>query len=58
VLKAGARMFAITSEANLDIWGLTEVAVTRWRDMEDAAEEPGPYIYKVTRTGDLTKIQL
>ena len=58
VLKAGARMFAITSDANLDIWGLTVVVVTRWRDMEDAAEEPGPYIYRVTRTGALTKIEL
>jgi hypothetical protein len=58
MLKAGARMFAITSEANLDIWGLTEVAITRWREMEVAAEEPGPYIYRVTRTGALAKIQL
>ena len=49
---------AITSEANLDIWGLTEVAITRWREMEVAAEEPGPYIYRVTRTGALAKIQL
>jgi hypothetical protein len=58
VLKAGARMFAIASEGNLDIWGLLEVVVTRWREMEQAAEEPGPYIYQVTRTGRLTKVQL
>ena len=58
VLKARARMFAITSDANLDVWGLTEVVVTRWRELEGAADEPGPYIYRVTRTGNLTKVEL
>jgi hypothetical protein len=50
VLAAGARMFAITSRENLDLWGLVEVVVTQWRKIEEAAKEPGPYIYGVTRT--------
>jgi hypothetical protein len=58
VLAARARMFAITSEQNLDTWGLVEIVVTRWREMEEAAAESGPYIYKLTRTGRLKKISL
>lgn len=57
VLAAGARMFAITSRENLDLWGLVEVVVTQWRKIEEAAREPGPYIYSVTRT-TMDKIDL
>ncbi|MDP9409578.1 MAG: hypothetical protein M3P70_03590 [Actinomycetota bacterium] len=51
VLASRARMFAITSTERLDNWGLLEVVVTRWREMEAAAEDDGPFIYKVTRSG-------
>jgi hypothetical protein len=44
-------MFAITSDEQLDNWGLLEVVVTQWRHLESAAEEPGPFIYAVTRSG-------
>jgi hypothetical protein len=57
VLAAGARMFAITTRETLDVWGLVEVVVTQWRKIEDAAREPGPYIYGVTRT-TIDKIDL
>lgn len=57
VLKAGARMFAVTSEEKLDTWGLIEVVVPQWRKMEEATEQPGPYIYSVTRTS-MRKIDL
>lgn len=50
VFAYGARLFAITSETNLDNWGLLEVVVTQWRRIEAAAQEPGPYIYSMTRT--------
>jgi hypothetical protein len=50
VVAARARMFAITSREQLDKWGILEVVVSQWRAMERAAEEPGPYIYSVTRT--------
>ncbi|MQA83711.1 MAG: hypothetical protein GEV03_03505 [Streptosporangiales bacterium] len=53
----GARMFAITSDENLDNWGLLEIVVSQWRRMEAVAEQPGPYIYSLTRTG-LHKIKL
>jgi hypothetical protein len=57
VLACGARMFAIASQENLDVWGLVEVVVTQWRDMERIAATPGPYIHAVTRTS-LRKIDL
>ncbi len=56
VVAASARMFAITSKGQLDNWGL-EVVVSQWRNLEYAAEEPGPYIYSLTRTS-LEKIKL
>jgi hypothetical protein len=51
VVSSRARMFAITSDEQLDNWGLLEVVVTQWRHLESAAEEPGPFIYAVTRSG-------
>jgi len=51
VYAAGARMFAITSEENLNRWGLLEVFVPNFRAIEEAARQPGPYVYSVTRTG-------
>jgi hypothetical protein len=41
-VAANARMFAITSHEQLDIWGQLEVVVSRWRDLERAADEPRP----------------
>ena len=58
VLAAGARMFAITTNENLHNWGLLEIVATRWREMEELAQESGPYIYSLTRTGELHKIDL
>lgn len=50
VLSCGARMFAIAQAGQLTTWGLLEVVVARWRDMEAlAAEKPGPWICTITR---------
>jgi hypothetical protein len=57
VIASNARMFAITSKEQLDGWGLLEVVASQWRAMENAAEEPGPFIYSMTRTS-LNKITL
>jgi hypothetical protein len=57
VVASAARMFAVTSRENLELWGLVEVVVTQWRKIEDASREPGPYIYSVTRTA-MDKIDL
>jgi len=50
VLAARARMFAITTPEALHTWDLVEIVVTQWRNLERAAQEPGPYIYSLTRT--------
>jgi hypothetical protein len=57
VVAAGARMFAITSPEQLYTWDLLTVVVSQWDQMERAAQEDGPYIYSVTRTG-MSKIDL
>ncbi len=49
-------MFAITSEENLNRWGLLEVFVPNFRVIEEAARQPGPYVYSVTRTGIRTSV--
>jgi hypothetical protein len=51
VLRAGARMFAITSPGNLRTWDLLGVVIARWAELESTAERPGPYIYAVTIGG-------
>lgn len=50
VIASGARMFAITSAENLNRFGLLEVFMSRWRDIEEAAAGRGPYVYAVTRS--------
>ncbi len=50
VKRSGAVVFAITSDENLDLWGLVQVVGTRWRDIERLSADPGPAIYSVTRT--------
>jgi hypothetical protein len=57
VIAARARMFAITSPKQLYTWDLLTIVVSQWEQMEQAAQEDGPYIYSVTRTG-MSKIDL
>lgn len=50
VADSGARMFAIAQAGALTRWGLLEVVVHRWRDMEEmVASTPGPFICTITR---------
>jgi hypothetical protein len=51
IRSAGAKMFAIASTEKLDVWRQLEVLLCNWRRVEDALSEPGPYIYRLTRTG-------
>ena len=57
VIRSGARMFAITSNDQLQTWDLLTIVVERWEQFEVAAREDGPYIYSVTRTA-MAKIDL
>ncbi len=57
VRTSGARMFAINAAgAPLNRWHLLEIVVGRWRDMEAmVAVETGPFIYTMTRTGEMKR---
>lgn len=57
VIRASARMFAITSSEQLHTWDLLSVVVAQWEQLEEASQEDGPYIYSVTRTA-MSKIDL
>lgn len=53
-----AKMFNLASKEAGTTWAQLEVLMTRWREIERLAEEPGPYIYTVTRAGELRSIDL
>ena len=50
VRDSGAKMFALTSREQLSVWDQLEIVMSRWRDIERLSEEPGPFIYAITRT--------
>ena len=51
IRSANAKMFAITSTEKLDVWRQLEVLLCNWRRVEEAFPNPGPYIFRLTRTG-------
>lgn len=51
IRSAGAKMFAIVSHEQLDVWRQLEVLLCNWRRVEETLPEPGPYIYRLARTG-------
>lgn len=51
VRASSARMFAITSAGDLDLWGLVRVVAAQWDHLEQVRlERPGPFIVGFTRT--------
>lgn len=50
VRDSGAKMFALTSREQLSVWDQLEIVMSRWRNIEHLSEEPGPFIYAITRT--------
>lgn len=50
MVAASARVVAITSNERLTIWHQLEIVMSRWRDIEELATQPGPSIHAVTRT--------
>ena len=51
VIEHGARMFAITSPEQLNKWGQLEIILRCWRDLEEQAAEPGPFIFPLRFSG-------
>jgi hypothetical protein len=56
VVEAKARMVAITASDAMGTFSQLEVIMSQWRAMEDLLNQPGPFIYSVTRT-TLTRLE-
>jgi hypothetical protein len=46
----GAKLFAIAGDEQLDVWRQLKILMCNWRAIDALASEPGPHIYRVTRT--------
>lgn len=54
----GAKMVNLASDDAGTTWTQLEVVMARWREIEPLIDEPGPFIYRASRTGELAKISL
>lgn len=54
VRENGAKMVALNQEDAKTKWGQLEVFMTRWRDIEPLTREPGPFIWRASRTAITT----
>ena len=52
----GGRLVTLSSADARDKWTQLEVVMTQWRRIEALLEEPGPFVYTVTRVGGLTRV--
>lgn len=57
VRESGAKMVALNQRDARTKWGQLEVFMTRWRDIESLTAEPGPFIWRASRTA-MTPISL
>ncbi|MFF0271585.1 hypothetical protein [Kribbella sp. NPDC004536] len=57
VRESGAKLIALAGADARTKWGQLEVVMTRWRRLEDLADQPGPFIYLATRNR-LTALEL
>ncbi|WP_041789691.1 PIN-like domain-containing protein [Microlunatus phosphovorus] len=54
----GAKMVNLASIDATNTWAQLEVLMTRWREIDRLADQPGPFIYVVSRTGKLRAVDL
>ena len=50
VREHGAKMVTLAGEHARGTWDQLEVLMCQWRAIERVADEPGPFIYRATRT--------
>ncbi|WP_375426145.1 hypothetical protein [uncultured Friedmanniella sp.] len=53
-----AKMVNLASQDAKNTWAQLEVLMTRWREIEALVDQPGPFIYVVSRTGRLRPVDL
>ena len=58
VRENGARMVALAGADAIGKWDQLEVLMINWRRIQAWADQPGPFIYSVTRTGSPRQIPL
>ncbi len=51
VIASRARLFAITSPAQLDLWAELRIVAAQWDEIERRRDEPGPFVDAVTASG-------
>lgn len=54
----GAKMVNFASSDATNTWAQLEVFMTRWREIEELIDEPGPFIRKLSRSGSLPLVDL
>ena len=50
IIDNDARLFALNPVQALTVWAQLELLMCQWRRIERLAQEPGPYMYRVSRT--------
>ena len=55
---SSARMVALAGDSAGNLWDQLELVMSRWRDLEDLLELPGPFIYNLSLHGGLRKLSL
>jgi len=51
VINHNAKMLTLTGKDAKTVWSQLEVVMCQWRWIERVRDQPGPFIYRVTRTG-------
>jgi hypothetical protein len=57
VRENNAKMVALNRKDAANKWGQLEVFMTRWRDIDELSSQPGPFIWRASRTA-MTPIPL
>ena len=50
VINSGAKLFALHPDEAVTVWSQLEVLMCQWRKIEKTAQQPGPYMYRVSRS--------
>ncbi|WP_419918492.1 hypothetical protein [Candidatus Poriferisocius sp.] len=50
VMDSNARLFALHPDQAVTVWSQLELLMRQWRKIEYLVEQPGPYIYKISRS--------
>ena len=50
VRESGARMIALNGKDSITAWDQLDIVMKRWNRIEALFDEPGPFIYSVSKT--------